>query len=249
MVLKAILIGFITALGYSDYFFGATMVNRPLVLAPLVGLILGDVHTGIIVGASLELIFMGIVSIGSATPPDIVTGSVLGTAFAIISGKGAEVALTLAVPISIIAQLVKMSIYVVRSGINHKADKYAEDGNIKAVERLHYLSFALMTIPMWLLTSISFMLGSRVMTSVLNSIPSVITDGLKVATGFLPALGFALLINMMISKKYAPFFFLGFVLATYLKIPIMGIAILGVIIAILIMSFNGDNKKGVKTND
>ena len=33
-------------------------LNRPIVVAPLVGLLLGDFQTGIIMGASLEAIFM-----------------------------------------------------------------------------------------------------------------------------------------------------------------------------------------------
>ncbi|MGO0807137.1 PTS sugar transporter subunit IIC, partial [Clostridioides difficile] len=41
--------------------------------------------------------------IGAATPPDVVTGGVLGTAFAILSGNGAEVALAVAVPVAVLA--------------------------------------------------------------------------------------------------------------------------------------------------
>ena len=46
-----------------------------------VGLVLGDVKNGIIIGAQLELIWMGIAGIGASTPPDVVTGGILGTAF------------------------------------------------------------------------------------------------------------------------------------------------------------------------
>ena len=46
---------------------GFTMLNRPIVIGPLVGLFLGDLHTGIIVGASLEAVFMGVVNIGGAS--------------------------------------------------------------------------------------------------------------------------------------------------------------------------------------
>ena len=40
---------------------GFTMLNRPIVIGPLVGLFLGDLHTGVIIGASLEAVFMGVV--------------------------------------------------------------------------------------------------------------------------------------------------------------------------------------------
>ncbi len=59
---------------------------------------------GILIGATLELIFLGNVAIGAAHPPDIVTGSVLATAFSIMSGRGPEAALTIAIPVSMLAQ-------------------------------------------------------------------------------------------------------------------------------------------------
>lgn len=33
---------------------GFTMLNRPIVIGPLVGLFLGDLHTGVVIGASLK---------------------------------------------------------------------------------------------------------------------------------------------------------------------------------------------------
>ena len=41
---------------------GFTMLNRPIVIGPLVGLFLGDLHTGVMIGASLEAVFMGVVN-------------------------------------------------------------------------------------------------------------------------------------------------------------------------------------------
>ena len=75
---------------------GFTMLNRPIVIGPLVGLFLGDLHTGVIIGASLEAVFMGVVNIGGASAAEPGIATAVGTAFAIMLGKGSEVALTLA---------------------------------------------------------------------------------------------------------------------------------------------------------
>ena len=48
-------------------------INRPIVVAPIAGLVLGDLHTGIIMGAALESIFMGISAIGGSIPADATT--------------------------------------------------------------------------------------------------------------------------------------------------------------------------------
>ncbi len=116
MLSQAIMIGLIAGIGILDgRILGQTMLDRPLVTGPLVGLVLGDLESGIIIGAQLELIWMGLTGIGASTPPDVVTGGVLGTAFAIMSGSGVEVALALAVPIAVLAQSLGILVRVVNS--------------------------------------------------------------------------------------------------------------------------------------
>ena len=46
---------------------------------------------------------MGSVSVGAYIPPDVTVGGVLATAFAIQLGQGTEAAVTLAMPIAVIA--------------------------------------------------------------------------------------------------------------------------------------------------
>ena len=90
---------------------GFTMLNRPIVIGPLVGLFLGDLHTGVIIGASLEAVFMGVVNIGGASAAEPGIATAVGTAFAIMLGKGSEVALTLALPIGILGLQIKTVLY------------------------------------------------------------------------------------------------------------------------------------------
>jgi PTS system mannose-specific IIC component/fructoselysine and glucoselysine-specific PTS system IIC component len=233
-MMNALLIGLVNAIGYCDYLFGGIMINRPIVLAPLVGLVLGDLQTGIIIGGTLELVFMGVVSIGAATPPDTVTGSVLGTAFAIMTGSGPEIALALALPIAMLSQAIKIGIYLIRASLMPKAIKYAEEGNSKGMERVHWVSFALLTVSMGVIAFVSILMGAEAMESFVNSIPTQVLDGMKSAAGLLPAVGFALLLKMMISKKMAIFYVLGFVLASYMQLPIMAVTLMGVVIAVVI---------------
>ena len=67
-------------------------------------------------------------------------------------------------------------------------------------------------------------------------IPEFVQHGLSVATGLIPALGFAMLARLLINKKVAPYFFLGFALAAYLEIPVTGIAIFGAIVAVVVVN-------------
>ena len=59
--------------------------------------------------------------------------------------------------------------------------------------------------------TVSFLVGSNAVKSLLFiRSPEFIKHGLSVATGIIPALGFAMLARLLINKKVAPYFFLGF---------------------------------------
>ena len=103
MLVQAILVGLVGAFGCLDYQLGTLYAFRPIVLCPLVGLVLGDLQTGLAVGASLELLFMGSISIGAYVPPNETVGGVLACAFAIQLGQGTETAIALAMPIAVLS--------------------------------------------------------------------------------------------------------------------------------------------------
>jgi fructoselysine and glucoselysine-specific PTS system IID component len=234
VLISFLLLTLIAVFGHLEDFLGTTLLSRPLVLGPLVGLVLGDVTLGVMIGATLELIFMGNIKVGAAIPPDIITGGVLGTAFAIMAHKGPAIALALAVPISILSEMVISGLFVFRSIFNKKFNQLAEEGDYKNIQRLHILSGLLKPLLMGIIIFVALQLGSAAIKSFLDLIPAWVQSGLQVAGNMLPALGFALLMNLMFNKTVAPYFFLGFMLAAYLKLPVIAIGGLGVIIALIV---------------
>ena len=103
------------------------MINAPIVLCPIVGLIMGDVHTGIVAGATLQLIFLGVMQIGGTLPADATLGSVFGTAMAIAMGQSVEVAMSLAIPVAMVGSMFTFLGYVVRGLFNPWVSKYCEE--------------------------------------------------------------------------------------------------------------------------
>lgn len=228
------MITLIAVFGHLEDFLGTTLLSRPLVLGPLVGLVLGDLNQGIIIGATLEMIFMGNIKVGAAIPPDVITGGVLGTALAILSGKGAAIALALAIPISILAEMVLSGLFISRAVFNKRFERLAEEGDLRRFQLLHIVLGLMKPLLMGLLTFIALQLGTDAMRSFLDSIPPWVHSGLQVAGNMLPALGFALLMSVMFNKKVAPYFFLGFILGSYLKLPMIAIGGIGLIIALIV---------------
>lgn len=214
---------------------GFTMLNRPIVIGPLVGLFLGDLHTGVIVGASLEAVFMGVVNIGGASAAEPGIATAVGTAFAIMLGKGSEVALTLALPIGILGLQIKTVLYIFIVGMfAKKFDQLAAEGKEKQIVALHYGLWAVNWIIYSLVAFLGILFGSDAVSALLEAIPDVIMNGLTICGGLLPAVGMAMLMKMLWDKKICMFYFLGFVLAAYLNLPLIALAVLGVIIAVSI---------------
>ena len=213
-IVHALLLGLLGGIGIWDSRIGGMwMLDRPLVLGPIVGLILGDFKTGIIVGGSLELIMMGIVGIGSATPPDTVSGAILATAFAIVSKLDVSAAGALALPIATLGQLV---------GI--------------------FVSY-------FLLVFLGAFLGSSVIGAFVKMIPQFVTDGLNAASGMLPALGIAILMQLLFDKKNAAFFFIGWAMTALFSVNTVGAAVVGTAIAYTISNKNHNNSVDMISDD
>ena len=193
MLLQAILLGLVAMLGNAEYLFGTSLLSRPLVMGTLTGIVLGDVQTGVTLGATLELAFMGAFSIGASIPPEMISGTVLGTAFTITTGAGPETGFF---------------------GVN---------------------------LIIGVIVACGYYAGGPAVQALLNVIPTWISNGLQITMGLLPAIGFGLLLMMIMDKNVACFFFLGFALSVYLKIPVTAIAIFGAIIAIVLTQLRSNS--------
>ncbi len=131
-MIQALLVAVVAFLASIDeQTFGACMMSRPLFTGPIVGLIMGDVTTGIIIGASLEAMFMGSIMVGSAVIPSLcVKCSCI--AVAIQSGTGVGTAVALALPLSIFLQMWRNFCYAIPgSWAGKQIEKAVNERNIK----------------------------------------------------------------------------------------------------------------------
>lgn len=249
-VIQTILIILIAFFAYMHCYVGSTMHNRPIVVAPLVGLVLGDLHTGIVVGATLELVFMGAFPVGASNPPDFVSGTIISTAYIILSGKEVTAAVVLAVPIATFVLFIdNFFMTFVLTWASHIADKYAEEGNIKGIERVQTIFGIGNKLALSLVVGIGFIVGVPVIEKILSYIPEFVTYGLDVAAGVIPVIGFAMLARMMISKKTTAFLILGFLLVAYLNITVTGVALFGLAAALIYINFTGKKEVAVDDNE
>ncbi|MEG0249968.1 MAG: PTS N-acetylgalactosamine transporter subunit IIC [Peptostreptococcus sp.] len=231
MLLKAILIGLLAGVAGVDMFDGLTHIHRPIVTGPIIGLILGDFQTGLIAGATLELVWAGMVPLAGAQPPNVVIGGIIGTSFAILTHQDPKVAVGIAVPFAVAVQALITLFFTAYSPVMHKMDTYAEECNTRGIEKLNYLGIGILFVAYFIIAFLPIYFGADKAAVLVSAMPSWIIEGLKVAGGIMPAVGFAMLMKIMFKWSYAPFFIVGFIAVAYLKLPILAVALIGVSIA------------------
>lgn len=251
LFVQALLMTAVAFVGYMHSYWGSTMHNRPIIVSTLVGLVLGDLTTGIMIGSALELAFLGAVPIGASNPPDMTSGSVIATAYVIISGQDVGTAVTLAITIAtLVALLDNLLMMFVLTEAGHIADKYAEEGNCNKVDAVVRIASVGNKLLLAIVVGLGYYFGIPVIEQVLAFIPEFITHGMDVVAGLLPAVGVAMLAKMILTKELSPFLLFGFLITAYLEVPTFGVALAGLgVAAIVYFSSNSQSKKEVVVDD
>ena len=212
---------------------GTQMIRRPLLIAPVVGLILGDLETSLYIGATLEVMWMGVGNVGAYSAPDIISGTAIGTALGIASG-GTATAVALAVPTSLLAQQL---LVLYRSGIVYLipiADKIAEAGDFSKVFRINYIPMCIAFLIRAVPTFLAIYFGAGAIDAVVAALPESIMEGLSVAGAIIPSVGIGLLMLMMMKKgELWTFLIAGFTLAVYLGLSVLPITLIALPIALI----------------
>ncbi len=223
--------------------------HRPLVACTLIGLVLGNVKEGIILGGTLELMALGWMNIGAAMAPDAALASVISTILVIGSKQSISAGIAIAIPIAAAGQVLTILARTISVGLQHRADKYAEQGNLSGIDRCHLLGLAIQALRVAIPALIVSLISPEAVHSMLSMIPTFITEGLRVAGGFIVVVGYAMVINMMEAKYLMPFFFLGFVIAAFTNFNLVALGVLGTVFAIVYIQLNPKYHAAVAAND
>lgn len=245
-VWQAVPIGLWAAFCFAGQVWG-NYTNRALFISFGVGLILGDLKTAVIFGATAELAFMGFgVGPGGSTPPNPLGPGIVGSILAISMHKlTPSAALTLSYPFAMLVPFVITLIFTINSGSMESAKKAINQGKYHKFNILSNL-----TLWEFMLFAFVFGFAATLSTSALRAfvmmIPKWLMNGLTVVGGLLPAVGFALIMSTMLKKEYIPAIIVGYICVAYLKIPVIGLAFVGIALA-----FNNyyNGKKNAANNE
>ena len=242
-LVQGIMLAIMTIIVGLDFFLEAFFILRPLMVSTFTGLILGDVTLGLKVGALVELALAGLTPAGGTQPPNPVFAGLMGTVLAYPTGCQPEAALGLCLPFSFLGQYVILFYYSAFSFFMGKADKCAENADMKGIRRINFTTMAIISLSYGVLAFLCTYVAQQPMIAFVNWLPEVITHGLEVAGGILPAVGFGMLLRVMMKTKYVPYFIAGFLMASFCDMPnLLPVALLGTVFA-LIDFFNAKQRK------
>lgn len=211
--LQVLLVFLVTFVAAIDQFSFLESLWQPIVTGPVIGAILGDLQTGLIVGGTYQLMTIGNMPIGGAQPPNAVIGGILATIIAISLGLEPTVAVATAVPFSLLGQYGVTLIFTLMSPVMSYADRAAQEANPKKIERMNYLSMAGLGLIFGIIVVLFFIGGVSYGQQVVELIPDWLMSGLSAAGGMMRYVGFAILLRVMVSREMWGFYFMGFAFA------------------------------------
>lgn len=204
---------FIVAIDQFDFL---ESLYQPIVTGAVIGAILGDLQTGLIVGGTYQLMTIGNMPVGGAQPPNAVIGGIMATVFAISSGLDTTAAVGLAVPFALIGQYMVTLLFTVMSPLMSVADKMADKADTKGIVRLNYMAMGALGL-LFAIVCIAGLMGGSALGNTLTAISEQygwVMTGLGTAGGMMRFVGFAILLRIMLSNDLWGIYFAGFALAT-----------------------------------
>ena len=219
-IIQAILVFVVAFIMGIDQFSFLESLYQPIVTCPIIGAILGNFELGVIVGGSYQLIQIGSMPIGGAQPPNAILGSIMATVFAVSLGmeatpEGVGAALGLAIPFAVFGQYAVTLTFTLFSGMMAKADKCAENADVKGIRNINFLEMAFIGALFGIL-AVAGLYGGSALGSTLQNFSfqfSWVMAGLDAAGGAMKFVGFAILMKVMMSNEMWGFLLAGFAMA------------------------------------
>ncbi|CEL91043.1 MULTISPECIES: PTS mannose/fructose/sorbose transporter subunit IIC [Streptococcus] len=244
-IISMVLVVFVAFLAGLEGILDQFQFHQPLVACTLIGLVTGNLAAGVMLGGSLQLIALGWANIGAAVAPDAALASVAAAIIMVLGGdfssKGIAVAQGVAIPLAVAGLFLTMIVRTLSVGLVHGADAAAKKGDIKGVERAHFIALFMQGARIAIPAALLLMIPAESVKAALEAMPAWLSEGMQIGGGMVVAVGYAMVINMMATREVWPFFAIGFALAAVSELTLIALGAIGVAIALIYLALS---KKG-----
>ncbi|HEL1617239.1 TPA: PTS mannose/fructose/sorbose/N-acetylgalactosamine transporter subunit IIC [Streptococcus suis] len=204
--------------------------GSPVFAGFISGLIMGDMATGLAIGASLQLMVLGVGTFGGASRIDATSGAVLATAFSVSQGIDPELAVsTIAVPVAALLVYTDIAGRFSTTFFAHRVDAAIERFDYAGIERNYLLGAIPWALSRALPVFLALAFGGGFVEAMVNAIEQYkwIAAGLTLAARMLPGLGFAILLHYLPLKRNLHYLAVGFALTAMLTVLYGNVSALG----------------------
>ena len=200
---------------------GGTMGSRPLVIGPLVGLMLGDVSIGFYVAILVELLWIGLLPIGAYLPVETLPITTVAVSLTVIlkDSIGMPVpallifALMAAIPLGYVGRWSEVHIRDLNSLMSASLVKAAENGEFRRISRIQGVNIFITFLKNFILCFVPIYFGMGLFKNIVSSMPSQFKEGVLYANWLIPALGFAVVMEIFLVAKHVKVFFISYILS------------------------------------
>jgi len=211
---KIILISLAGGLLCLDRVFIQAMISRPIIIAPVIGMMLGNPYAGLIIGAILELFWIDRIPIGIYIPPNDSIVAALAVSMAILAGQALgtvtkelmTLSILIAIPFGILTKKIDVKIVESNNLLSDQALEEAKAQDIRAIERKTYLGLAKVSLFYMVLLFILQLIFIPVLIWIYPKLPAAIHTMLSLTYYFLPLLGIAVALNTIKLRGALPVF-------------------------------------------
>ncbi|OGF49049.1 MAG: hypothetical protein A2231_03760 [Candidatus Firestonebacteria bacterium RIFOXYA2_FULL_40_8] len=200
---------------------GGTMISRPLVVGPLVGLMLGDVGIGFYVAILVELLWIGLLPIGAYLPVETLPITTVAVSLTImLKGEmGMPVpallifSLMAAIPLGYVGRWSEVHIRNLNSAMSASLVKAAENGEFSRISLIQGANIFITFLKNFILCFVPIFFGRNLFQNIVTSMPLQFKEGVLDANWLIPALGFAVVMEIFLVAKHVKVFFASYFLS------------------------------------
>ena len=200
----------------------------------LYGAITGQMDLALEVACLVQSMYLGLIAPGGQAPTDANLAGCVAIPAVLVGGLDTNAALAIAVPVGIMGAVIQNVRYIMNGFLVDIADRAAEKGDSLGIILCAALWPSLMNVALYgTLAFCGIYFGGPAVQAAYESLPAFVSQGLTVAGGILPTLGFAMILNVVGKPTLVPFFIIGYFMVQYLGLPIMAVAIFAVCTALV----------------
>jgi mannose/fructose/N-acetylgalactosamine-specific phosphotransferase system component IIC len=204
MVIDILIISLVGALLSLDRTaFLQCMIAQPIITAPIIGFFLGDMYTGLKIGAAIQLLWVSALPVGSYIPPDENLAAILITSCTVLGMRDFQyynvnsfivLNILVLIPLAYIGSIIDVWIRNINATFSHMADQECENGELNKVERKNMIGLMNFYLLEFAVIFILLSISTNLLTYFYKLVPIAVLSTLHVMYPLMIIVGIATLL-------------------------------------------------------